>query len=226
MRPNLRKLSVKKIYIIRHGQTDFNLKGIVQGSGVNSSLNATGKAQAQAFFEKYKDIPFDKVYTSVLKRTHETVDGFLRMGIAHEAHPGLNEISWGSNEGQKITPDEDAYYHWMLKQWQEGNTSLRIEGGESPEEVAERQQPIIQKLLRNTAEQNVLVCMHGRAMRILICQLLQYPLKSMDMFEHANLCLYQLDFTGSLFSIAKYNDTSHLKNLVVPKEEVKETAKP
>ncbi|HNU42529.1 MAG TPA: histidine phosphatase family protein, partial [Cyclobacteriaceae bacterium] len=32
----------KKIYIIRHGQTDFNLKGIVQGSGVDSSLNVRG----------------------------------------------------------------------------------------------------------------------------------------------------------------------------------------
>jgi probable phosphoglycerate mutase len=209
-------LSVKKIYIIRHGQTDFNLQGIVQGSGVNSSLNATGRTQAQAFFDVYKEVPFDKVYTSVLKRTQETVDGFIRMGIAHEALSGLNEISWGSNEGQKITPDEDAYYHWMLQQWQAGNTSLRIEGGESPDEVAARQQPIIKRILENHDEQHVLICMHGRAMRILLCQLLHYPLKSMDLFEHTNLCLYQLNFTGTLFNVSKYNDISHLQNIPVP----------
>ncbi len=114
------------------GKTDFNLKGIVQGSGVNSSLNATGLAQAQAFYDTYGSVSFDKVYTSALKRTSETVAQFIDKGLPHEALPGLNEISWGTNEGQKITPDEDAYYHWMLQQWQNGNTSLRIQGGESP----------------------------------------------------------------------------------------------
>ncbi|HRG79965.1 MAG TPA: histidine phosphatase family protein, partial [Cyclobacteriaceae bacterium] len=59
----------KKIYIIRHGQTDFNLQGIVQGSGVDSSLNDMGRAQADAFYLTYKDIPFDKIYTSALRRT-------------------------------------------------------------------------------------------------------------------------------------------------------------
>ncbi|HCZ37344.1 MAG TPA: histidine phosphatase family protein, partial [Cytophagales bacterium] len=70
-------MTTKKIYLIRHGQTDFNLKGIVQGSGVDSSLNAKGMAQAQAFFEMYKHIKFDKIYTSTLKRTRESVSGFI-----------------------------------------------------------------------------------------------------------------------------------------------------
>ena len=52
----------KKIYITRHGQTDFNKKGIVQGSGVDSDLNETGRLQAEAFFKKFKDHPFDKLY--------------------------------------------------------------------------------------------------------------------------------------------------------------------
>lgn len=211
-------MSSKKIYIVRHGQTDFNLQGIVQGSGVDSSLNATGRAQAQAFFEAYGAITFDKIYTSTLKRTHETVAEFLRMGIVHESHAGLNEISWGVNEGQKITLDEDAYYHWMLQQWQSGNASLRIKGGESPDEVALRQKPVIDKLLSDNAK-NILVCMHGRAIRILLCQLMHYPLKSMDMFEHSNLCVYVLEYSGSFFSVSKYNDTTHLKNVKPPKEE-------
>jgi broad specificity phosphatase PhoE len=203
----------KKIYIIRHGQTDFNLEGIVQGSGVDSSLNANGRAQAQAFCEMYKEVPFDKVYTSSLKRTAETVAQFIAKGIPHEVVPGLNEISWGSNEGQKITPEEDAYYHWMLKQWQDGNTSLRIQGGESPEEVAARQRPIIDKIFSNNRDETILICMHGRAMRILMCQLLKYPLKSMDMFEHSNLCLYLLEFNGTHFNVKKNNDTTHLSSI-------------
>jgi len=212
-------LSSKKIYIIRHGQTDFNLQGIVQGSGVDSSLNETGRAQAQAFFEMYGEVSFDKVYTSSLKRTAQTVARFIEKGISHEELSGLNEISWGTNEGQKITPEEDAYYHWMLQQWQSGNTALRIQGGESPDEVASRQQPVINKILANNVDKTVLICMHGRALRILMCQLLKYPLKSMDMFEHSNLCLYLLELTGSHFSVMKYNDTAHLSNIKMPKTE-------
>ncbi|MCA4895009.1 MAG: histidine phosphatase family protein [Cytophagales bacterium] len=206
-------MSIKKIYIIRHGQTDFNLQGIVQGSGVDSSLNETGRAQARAFFDKYKDVGFDKIYTSALKRTRESVQDFIAGGIPHEPLSGLNEISWGSKEGQRITPEEDAYYHWMLKEWQRGNTSERITGGESPNDVVLRQRPALDYIMSKEDEKTILICMHGRAMRILLCELLNYPLKSMDMFEHHNLCLYQLDFTGSMFAIKKHNDKTHLNVL-------------
>jgi broad specificity phosphatase PhoE len=54
----------KELYIIRHGETELNRLGIVQGRGVNTDLNDTGRAQAAAFYERYKDIPFQKIYTS------------------------------------------------------------------------------------------------------------------------------------------------------------------
>jgi probable phosphoglycerate mutase len=206
-------LSTKKIYIVRHGQTDFNLQGIVQGSGVDSSINDKGRRQAQAFFEAYQHIPFNKIYTSALKRTKESVQPFIDLGIPFEPIPGLNEISWGKKEGQPITLEEDAYYNWMLAQWQEGNTHERIEGGESPEDVSKRQDVAIQYILSKKDEPTILICMHGRAIRILLCRLLNYPLRCMDMFEHQNLCLYELDFTGSMFSVRKYNDTAHLASL-------------
>ncbi len=205
-----RKLSSKKIYIVRHGQTDFNLKGIVQGSGVNISLNNQGRAQAAAFFEMYKEIKFDKIYTSALKRTIETVQSFVELGIPHQSFSGLNEISWGTNEGRIITPEEDNYYHWMLEQWQNGNTDQRIEGGESPEDVKVRQKPAIDYILSQEQENTILICMHGRAIRILLCNLLNYPLKSMDMFEHENLCLYLLNYSSGVITIEKHNDTKHL----------------
>ena len=87
--PNYPKLELKKIYIIRHGQTDFNLKNIVQGSGVDSSLNERGIAQASAFFDAYQHIKFDKVYTSVLQRTGQSVQRFIDLGIPHEKLAGL-----------------------------------------------------------------------------------------------------------------------------------------
>ena len=189
------------------------MRGIVQGSGIDSSLNEQGRSQAKAFFEHFRHVNFDRIYTSALKRTVETVQLFIDAGIPYESLAGLNEISWGSKEGQKITPEEDAYYHWMLRQWQEGNTSLKIEGGESPEDVALRQRPALERILSRPDDRNILVCMHGRAIRIILCQLLNYPLKSMDLFEHENLCLYLLDQTESMFRVEKYNYTGHLVGL-------------
>lgn len=206
-------MNTKKIYIVRHGQTDLNLRGIVQGSGIDSSLNDTGREQASAFFDAYKHIPFDKVYTSALKRTKESVDLFIKHGISAEALAGINEISWGKKEGEPITPDEDKYYHYMLDQWQNGNTSLRIEGGESPDEVTIRMKPAVDYIMSNENEKTILICMHGRAIRILLCYLLNYPLKSMDMFEHENACLYILNYTGTMFTVELHNNIAHLESL-------------
>jgi probable phosphoglycerate mutase len=209
---NKGKLTSKKIYLLRHGQTDYNLKNIVQGSGVDTDLNERGRAQTDAFFRHYHAVPFDKVYTSALKRSQQSVEGFLKLGIPHEAFAGLNEISWGIKEGFRITPDEDAYYHFMLKQWQLGNTSLKIEKGESPDDVVKRMSPVVQYILSQPQEKTILICMHGRAIRILLCYLMNYPLKSMDMFEHENACLYKLHYTGSMFQVELYNDTTHLRS--------------
>jgi broad specificity phosphatase PhoE len=204
-------LNPKKIVLLRHGQTDFNLRGIVQGSGVDSSLNENGQRQAQAFHRAYRDYGFDQLYTSALKRTHETVQGFIDGGLNWEILKDLNEISWGKHEGQPITPEEDKYYQWMLKQWQLGDTSHKIEGGESPNDVAAR---LVRGLdvIKASSAQHVLVCMHGRAIRIMLCLMLNYPLKSMDVFEHQNVCVYELQFTGTMFHVLKHNDVSHLKN--------------
>jgi len=203
-------LTIKKVYLIRHGQTDYNLQGIVQGSGVDAHLNEEGQRQAALFYRKYKDIPFDRVYTSTLQRSIQSVQGFIGMGIPHERHAGLNEINWGTREGQRITPEEDAYYYNLLATWCQGHTHVCIEGGESPELVAQRQQAFIDLMLSRPEEKNILVCMHGRAMRILLCKLLNYPLQCMDQFLHQNLCLYELDFTGSFFTVKKYCDVAHL----------------
>ncbi|SMB97977.1 Phosphoglycerate mutase [Hymenobacter roseosalivarius DSM 11622] len=203
-------MSVKKIYLIRHGQTDFNVQGIVQGSGVDSSLNAAGHDQASRFFAAYKHLTFDKVYTSTLQRTQQSVQGFLDLGLPHEAHSSLNEISWGVREGTRITPEEDAEYQGVLHQWEQGETHARLSGGESPDEVAARQRVFIKLMLSRPEEENILVCMHGRAMRVLLCQLLNYSLSCMDAFEHRNLCLYKVHYTGSMFSVRNFLDTTHL----------------
>lgn len=204
-------MSIKKVYLIRHGQTDLNLQNIVQGSGIDAPLNATGHWQAEQFYKNYHNYPFDKVYTSALQRAQQSVANFISDGIPHEIHAGLNEINWGNREGTKITLEEDNYYHELIATWNSGQTNVAIEGGESPEDVAARQKPMLEILRSRPEEKHVLVCMHGRAMRIFLAQLLNYPLKCMDVFEHKNLGLYELHFTGSFFRVAEYLNLRHLE---------------
>ncbi|MEX0883279.1 MAG: histidine phosphatase family protein [Cyclobacteriaceae bacterium] len=189
----------KKIYVVRHGQTDYNLKGVVQGSGIDAPINETGKKQAAAFYKRFKHVPFDKIYYSGLMRTRQTIAPFIHDEIPHEGLPGLNEISWGNYEGLPMERNENAYYHNMLRKWSEGELDLKIEGGESPMEVASRLGDAMDYILEKGGE-NLLVCMHGRAIRILMSTVLQYNLRYMDVFRHENLCCYELfqDEVGTL----------------------------
>ncbi|OOG78275.1 histidine phosphatase family protein [Algoriphagus sp. A40] len=203
----------KKIYLVRHGQTDFNLQGVVQGSGIDAPINATGRAQANGFFEAYKDITFDQAYHTALIRTKQSIQQFIDLGIPTQALPELNEISWGDYEGTPMTPEEGQYYQHMLHQWQQGNLDYAIAGGESPNIVAERMRKGIHKILSGPGE-TILVCMHGRAMRIFLSLILNYDMRYMDQFEHNNLCLYLLEqLPDDTFVVRKFNDREHLKTL-------------
>ncbi len=207
----------KEIYLIRHGETEFNRLGIIQGSGVNSDLNEKGRAQALAFYEYYKHIPFKKIYTSALIRTHQTVEHFLNEGIPYEALAELNEISWGSKEGRTPNPADDEYYKKLLESWRNGETHLPAEDGESPEQVVVRQKAALEKILGREDESLILIAMHGRAMRILLAHISELPLSEMDRFEHQNVCLYKLsyNYADASFDIQLHNDIIHLETLKV-----------
>jgi broad specificity phosphatase PhoE len=195
----------KEIFLIRHGETEYNRMGYVQGSGIDSSLNDTGRHQAHTFFEMYGQLPFDKVYTSKLQRTHQSVAAFIEKGLPWEQHAGLNEISWGQSEGQPPTPESNKAYFSTVDAWRRGYTNVATPGGESPDQVAARQKVWAQLMMSRPEERLILVCMHGRAMRIMLCHLLGLPLSAQDQFEHRNLCLYRLHYSGQQFSIVERN---------------------
>ncbi|HCX23432.1 MAG: histidine phosphatase family protein [Flammeovirgaceae bacterium] len=211
--PNSSKTKgLKKFYIVRHGETEYNRKGMVQGSGINAPLNDTGQQQANAFYNRYKDIAFDKIYVSNLIRTEQSVQQFIDLGIPFEALEDLREISWGKQEGVAFTPETSTVYQQTTKRWSEGEVNVRIEGGETPVEVAERQQKAFDYMLSkpDEEEQTILVCIHGRAIRILLCWMLNYPLSYMDNFPHNNLGLYVVNHAGDQYSIEVFNEVSHL----------------
>jgi broad specificity phosphatase PhoE len=201
----------KTLYIVRHGQTDLNRQGIVQGRGMNTDLNDEGRKQAGLFFNAYKDVPFDKIYVSELKRTQQSIQPFIDLGIPYEKLSGLDELAWGIYEGQPNTPETAAGFLKLVRDWVDGNLDSKIEGGESPNEVALRQRGALNVILSRPEEGTVLICMHGRAMRLLLCLLTQKPLTEMESFPHQNLVLYKVVYDGERFEIADFNNSEHLK---------------
>src|ERR1700760_649166 len=129
----------KVLYIVRHGQTDLNKQGIVQGRGRDTDLNDEGRKQAQQFFNAYKDVPFDKIYISELKRTQQSIQPFIDLGLPYEKLSGLDELAWGVLEGKPSTPQNKAAFMKLLREWLDGHLDSKFEGGESPNEVKERQ---------------------------------------------------------------------------------------
>ena len=200
---------MKELYIIRHGETDFNKQGIVQGRGVDPPLNETGRRQAQLFFEKYQNEGFEIVYTSSLQRAQESVRSFVEKKIPWEAHSELDEISWGIFEGKPATHGFKMEYRNLLEEWERGNLIAKAESGESPLEVSRRQQKFIDYMLARP-ESKILICMHGRAMRIFLPTLLKQDLRVMEDYPHHNLTLYKVIFDGNRFTIGLFNNMDHL----------------
>ncbi len=200
---------MKEIYIIRHGETDFNKQGIVQGRGVNSDLNEKGKIQAESFYKAYHHIYFDKIFTSTLKRTHQTVDAFIKKGIPWEQLSGLDELDWGINEGKISTQGMKNDFFLLTRRWMNGELDHKFENGESPLEVNKRQKEAINYIVSNDLDENILICMHGRALRILLCELLNKDLSEMDTFPHSNVSLYRLKYHNNQFSLIDFNNTDH-----------------
>ena len=203
----------KVLYIVRHGQTDLNKQGIIQGRGMDTNLNDEGRKQAAQFFKAYKDIPFDKIYVSALKRTQQSVQSFIDLGIPFERLTGLDELGWGVHEGQSPTTENKAAFFQIMRDWLDGRLDVKFEGGESPNEVKIRQQEAIEIIVSHPEEKTVLICMHGRAMRLILCLLTGKPLTQMDEFPHQNLVLYKVEYNGNKFEIVDFNNAAHLKHI-------------
>lgn len=199
----------KQLFIVRHGETDFNRLNIVQGSGVDKEINELGRYQAQRFYEYYQQVPFQHIFTSALIRTHQSVESFIKKGIKHSVLPELNEISWGDFEGKLQTPEQKALYWDTVNLWNKGDLHAKITNGESPIEMQERQKIALSHII-NAEEELLLICMHGRAMKSFLCLMLDEPLTKMEQFQHTNLCLYHLEYDGEKFELLKANDTTHL----------------
>lgn len=202
----------KNIYIIRHGQTEYNKKLIVQGQKIDADLNETGRKQAEDFYQKYKNVPFDRIYTSELKRTHQSVAPFLKKGIKHTILSDLNEMNWGVFEGKPLVGEIYRQVSEIIVRWKNGDYNVKAGEGESPIEALQRMKSAFNTIFNENDDENILVCMHGRVLRILMCHFTGKQLRNMDDFALHNLGLYRIEYDTQTekVDVKLYCDTSHL----------------
>lgn len=195
-----------KLYIIRHAETEYNRKGIIQGSEVDSDINDVGESQSNSFYEYYNDINFDKIYVSDLKRTFQTIRRFTENGSSYEKLKEFNEISWGINQGKS---DDLEDYARLIDTWLAGNLDNKFEEGESPNEMSVRLVKGFNKVLDDDHD-TVLLCIHGRALRILLSKIIDNDLTKMDKYVHSNTGLYILEYKNGKYEILGSNLRDHL----------------
>lgn len=197
------------LHILRHGETEYNKKGIIQGSGVDISLNKVGTQQAQLFYNEYRNENYDKIYSSSLKRSLQTLQPWKEGGYSVESTALLNEINWGKHEGSKVNEEMKETYNKLVDAWSAGNLSQRLEMGESAEELYERLDEFV-KHLRKQKHNKVLVCTHGRTIRAFMTLLLNLPPQRMETFSHSNTGLFVIEMTGNSAELHLKNDTTHI----------------
>jgi len=202
----------KELFIVRHGETEFNKLKIVQGSGVDSSLNETGQAQAQALYGAYKDYGFELVVTSALVRTTETASHFIADGIPHLKDADINEISWGIYEGKSSAAGMKEAYVDLIASWNNEDYDARTEGGESAAEMSHRLGRFL-AWVKARKEKKILVVMHGRSIRCLMCLVEGKAIKHMDQYHHHNTGIYKVLQKGDDLEVVQSNNIDHLAEL-------------
>lgn len=201
---------MRRLFLLRHGETAHNKDQIIQGGGVDSVLNQTGRGQAQQFFARYQAHPFAAVVASSLRRTQETLAPFAEAGHRVQAHPGLNEIHWGHYEGRRYDAALQAEVAHVREAWAAGDFDYPVPGGETPNQVLRRATAALEDVLAAHPEGDVLVCAHGRVNCILLSHWLERDLRNMTAYRHPNTALHLLDAQPPAYAAVKLADTSHL----------------
>ena len=159
------------LYLLRHGATAFSRTGGFCGN-LDPGLTEEGAEMARAFGEAYRNVPWEAVFASPMKRTRATAEPLCAaLGIASELREGLKEIAYGAWEGRTAADVEkafpDDYVHWMTEPAWNAPT-----GGETAIQVGNRASAVITEIRERHDSGNVLIVSHKATIRILLCSFL------------------------------------------------------
>lgn len=202
------------LYVVRHGETEYNRKHIMQGSGVDCPLNERGTAQANALATRLaNEVSFDAVYASTLTRARQTarIVATPHEPVSFAYLDDLKEIDWGIYEGTEPSEHRDKAMETIKEAWRKGHVERAVEEGESPRQVEARARRALDIIVSSHPGENVLVVTHGRYMRIMLASALyNHDLTRMPDVPHANTGLYVIHYNGGTYRATVRNSVAHL----------------
>jgi probable phosphoglycerate mutase len=176
-----------RIYLARHGETDWNTQGRIQG-WTDTPLNATGREQAIQLKSRLIGIPLDAAYSSTLSRSRETAE--LAYGAARLSRlPELRERNMGKYQGQ-VTSDPQIEPEYNRRRWTPDDS---LDGGESLNVFEQRVGTAIARIRREHPGGNVLVVGHGFTNQMILKQLFNLNLDQTRGITQANDELYLIE---------------------------------
>jgi broad specificity phosphatase PhoE len=161
---------LKNIYLIRHGETDWNRDSRFQGQ-TDVPLNQTGKDQASALVPLMNKLNIEAGFSSDLSRAYETGKIALsdyRVGVIQD--PRFREANIGIAEGLTFDEialkfSEDSILKW--RSYEEYNLDFKYDNGESKRQIMIRIRDAVLDIIQNTDKNNIAIFAHGMVMRAL-----------------------------------------------------------
>ena len=221
-----------KVYLIRHGKTQWNLESRYQGANGDSPLLKDSYREIELLASSLQRIPFEHAYASPLKRARITAQALLNHlnpEIPLTIDSRLKEFNLGKMEGMHF---EDVAAKWpeVLKNFRHHPDKYdeSLVEGESFLEVIARFRAAIEEYCRQYPNGNILVISHGAALNAAINA---FPLQTSEITPLAHLKdrggLSNTSTTilttndGRHFELEKWNDTSYLhKSKVDPTDTI------
>lgn len=183
--------NVLRVYIARHGITDWNVALRVQGS-TDNPLNETGRKQAAALVERMRGVQLDHIYTAGLQRARQTAEGFTT--VKQTPVPGLNERNHGKFEGivddPKTNADLSAEYRRRIRVVDDS-----LDGGESLGDQSKRVGAATREILaRHKNGGAILIVGHGGSNPQIMAELLGLkPDEALNRVRQANDEVYLVE---------------------------------
>ena len=214
---------MSKLFLVRHGETDWNKEGRYQGQS-DIELNATGIRQAERLRDRVNGERIDAIYSSDLRRALTTAEIVASgQGLDVMICSELSEIDFGELEGKNFA--ETLLHPTHSRWWKSRDPQMCLPGGESMNQVSSRVSQFITRINTLSSEETILVVAHGMSLRALLCLLLEMDVKYWWQFQlsHASLSMVRLSQWGPILSLL--NDTSHMTGDEISKMPVSRSAK-
>ncbi|MDU7590163.1 MAG: histidine phosphatase family protein [Acidovorax sp.] len=197
------------LYLVRHGQTQWNLEKRLQGA-TDNVLNETGRRQAAELAQRLAGVSFSHIYSSGLRRAQETAAAFAG-ATPVTALPALNERSFGKFEGIYEDQRDAALFAEFGKRGTVLDDSL--DGGESLRVLRERVVDTTHRLAARHPGELVLLVTHGGVLDVLYRAATRQDIQAPRTWQLGNAAINRLLWThGHGLSLVGWADTQHLEH--------------